>query len=103
MSKDGKQSTPTKRYGLYHARWKVRPIATKRTLLLVMIGAALISTSHAAPWSVTFGECIFTGDTSGSDLVRTGSCPTQSGMLELKDKGITNIKSNHFSDMIACT
>ncbi len=49
---------------------------------------ALWSSAHAArPWSVTFGSCAFSGDFDGAPLVRSGSCPTRDGWLNLDRKG----------------
>ena len=67
-------------------------------LLALCLGSAL-----AAPWSKTFGGCTFSGDTSGAPLERSGSCPTQSGELWLKDYAITSVKSDSFAGMGACT
>ena len=44
--------------------------------------------SAAEPWTRTYGGCIFSG--SGT-LVRAGSCPTQSGILDLSQKRITEL------------
>ena len=44
--------------------------------------------SAAEPWTRTYGGCIFSG--SGT-LVRAGSCPTQSGILDLSQQGITEL------------
>ena len=65
---------------------------------------ALWSSAHAArPWSVTYGGCVFSGDLDGAPLVRAGSCPTQTGVLYLNDKGITSVKNDSFVGMGACT
>ena len=67
-------------------------------LLALCLGSAL-----AAPWTVKFGGCTFSGDTSGAPLERSGSCPTQSGYLYLNSKGITSVKNDSFAGMGACT
>ena len=59
--------------------------------------------SVPAPWSVTYGGCSFSGDYNGAPLERSGSCPTQSGYLQLINKGITSVKSDSFAGMGACT
>ena len=59
--------------------------------------------SVPAPWSVTFGGCTFSGDYNGAPLERSGSCPTQSGSLDLRKKVITSVKSDSFAGMGACT
>ena len=56
-----------------------------------------------APWSETFGGCTFRGDYNGAPLERSGSCPTQSGLLVLSHKGITSVNSDLFAGMGACT
>ena len=70
---------------------------------LLWILALCLSSALAAPWSVSFGGCTFSGDTSGAPLERSGSCPTQSGWLYLNDKGITLVKNDSFAGMGACT
>ena len=70
---------------------------------LLLILALCFSSALAAPWSVSFGGCTFSGDTSGAPLERSGSCPTQSGALFLDNKGITLVKSDSFAGMGACT
>ena len=70
-------------------------------LLLLL---ALLSSAHAArPWSVEFGGCAFSGDYDGAPLVRSGSCPTKDGALDLFGKGITSVKNASFAGMGACT
>jgi len=70
-------------------------------LLLLL---ALLSSAHAArPWSVEFGGCAFSGDYDGAPLVRSGSCPTTDGALDLHGKGITSVKNDSFAGMGACT
>ncbi len=70
-------------------------------LLLLL---ALLSSAHAArPWSVTFGSCVFSGDLDGAPLVRSGSCPTQDGVLDLRERNITSVKNDSFAGMGACT
>jgi hypothetical protein len=69
-------------------------------LLLLL---ALLSSAHAArPWSVQFGGCVFSGDYDGAPLERSGSCPTQAGGLDLRNRGITSVKSDSFAGMGAC-
>jgi hypothetical protein len=52
--------------------------------------------AQSEPWTVTFGGCTFSG---GAPLVRTGSCPTQAGTLDLSSKGITSVQPDAFQDM----
>ena len=69
---------------------------------LLLVLALCLSSALAAPWSVSFGGCTFSGDTSGAPLERSGSCPTQSGTLYLNGKGITSVKNDSFAGMRAC-
>ena len=62
-------------------------------------GAGTFITCSSAPWSVSFGACTFTGDSSGADLVRTGSCSTETGTLILDNKGITSLGNDPFGGM----
>jgi hypothetical protein len=48
---------------------------------------------------VVFGGCSFSGDYAGAPLVRTGSCPTQAGVLDLSRKGITSVPPDAFQGM----
>ena len=83
----------------------------------------------AGTWTVNFGRCTFTGDKAcpfdgwagletrpaggctftgnGAPLVRLGSCPEQSGTLDLswlyKGFGITALPANVFLDMSQMT
>ena len=69
---------------------------------LLLILALCLSSAIAAPWSVSFGGCTFSGDTSGAPLERSGSCPG-GGTLWLTNKGITSVKNDSFAGMGACT
>ena len=69
---------------------------------LLLILALCLSSALAAPWSVSFGGCTFSGDTSGAPLERSGSCPTQIGVLYLCNRGITLLKSDSFAGIGAC-
>jgi hypothetical protein len=72
-----------------------RPLLVIALVLLVAVpkGAA------GRPWNVTFGGCVFTGDTDGSPLVRQGSCPDQAGLLDLSHKNITVVPGTAFRCM----
>jgi hypothetical protein len=48
---------------------------------------------------VAFGNCTFSGSYAGAPLVRAGSCPTQGGILDLSDKGITSVPADAFAGM----
>jgi hypothetical protein len=48
---------------------------------------------------VAFGGCTFSGDDVGAPLVRTGSCPTQGGSLDLQGKFITSVPPDAFQNM----
>lgn len=64
--------------------------------------AANVRAAHvrAAPsWEVEFGSCTFSGPEGGGALVRSGSCPEESGTLDLRDKGITSVPADAFADM----
>ncbi len=54
-------------------------------------------------WTVAFGNCTFSGDYAGAPLVRTGSCPTQGGLLNLAGKGITSVPPDAFQNMTQMT
>jgi hypothetical protein len=51
------------------------------------------------PWKVTFGDCIFTGNSDGAPLVRTGSCPDAEGSLDLEYRNITVVPGTAFKGM----
>ena len=71
----------------------------KRLLVLLGLLAASRSASAFGPWTVGFGGCSFSGDYSGAPLVRSGSCPTQNGNLDLTDKGIASVPTEAFAGM----
>jgi hypothetical protein len=52
---------------------------------------------------VAFGGCTFSGDYAGAPLVRTGSCPSQGGTLDLQGKGITSVQPDAFESMSQMT
>ena len=54
---------------------------------------------QSGPWTVAFGGCTFSGDYAGAPLVRTGSCPTQVGWLDLSGKGITSVPPDAFQGL----
>ena len=63
-------------------------------------GAVLLSIlPEARAWEVEFGPCTFSGPDSGGALVRSGSCPEESGTLDLDNKGITSVPADAFADM----
>jgi hypothetical protein len=72
---------------------------TLHVLALVLLAAAPPKGASARPWNVTFGGCVFTGDTDGSPLVRQGSCPDEAGRLDLSHKNITVVPGTAFRDM----
>ena len=86
------------------ARGKGGALRWNRKLMskLLLILALCLSSALAAPWSVSFGGCTFSGDYNGAPLERSGSCPTQSGTLNLANKGITLVKNESFAGMGAC-
>ncbi len=53
----------------------------------------------SSPWTVGFGDCSFSGNYAGAPLVRSGSCPTQGGTLDLSRKGITSVPADAFAGM----
>ncbi len=69
-----------------------------RSLLALGLLAAC-RTASALPWTVQFGGCTFSGDSAGAPLVRSGSCPTQGGHLDLSSKGITSVPEQAFAGM----
>jgi hypothetical protein len=54
-------------------------------------------------WTTSFGGCTFSGNYAGAPLVRTGSCPTQGGTLNLDSKGITSVPPDAFQGMTQMT
>jgi hypothetical protein len=46
-----------------------------------------------------FGGCTFSGNYGGAPLVRTGTCPTKDGYLNLEDRGITSVPANAFEGL----
>ena len=60
-------------------------------------------TCTSIPWTVAFGNCTFSGDYAGAPLVRTGSCPSQGGKLDLSFKGITSVQPDAFHNMSQMT
>ncbi len=55
--------------------------------------------AESQTWTASFGNCTFSGDYTGAPLVRTGSCPTHGGTLDLRSKGITSVQPNAFHGM----
>jgi hypothetical protein len=76
--------------------------AMKGSLLLAVLLTAC-GVASAAPWTIVFGSCTFSGDTRGAPLSRTGSCFAQSGKLDLSDKGIMSVPSDAFQGMSQMT
>ena len=72
-------------------------------LLFCFVLHARLPTASAAPWTIVFGGCAFSGDSDGAPLARTGVCPTEAGMLDLQIKGITSIPAGAFDGLTACT
>jgi hypothetical protein len=72
---------------------------SKRRLVALTWLLAASRIASASPWTVKFGGCIFRGDYSGAPLVRSGSCPTQVGMLDLQGKGINALPPDAFAGM----
>jgi hypothetical protein len=69
-------------------------------MLLALLGLLAASRSASAlPWTVSFGGCIFSGDYDGAPLVRSGSCPTLDGVLDLSRRGITLAPADAFAGM----
>ncbi len=59
--------------------------------------------AESQAWTVAFGGCTFSGNKAGAPLVRTGSCPTEGGYLDLSSKGITSVPPDAFQDMTQMT
>ena len=71
-----------------------------KKMLLALLGLLAASRSASAyPWTRGFGGCTFSGDYDGAPLVRSGSCPTQGGTLDLSDMGITSVPADAFAGM----
>jgi Ca2+-binding EF-hand superfamily protein len=83
-------------------------------VIALVLLAAVPKGASGRPWNVTFGGCVFTGDTDGAPLVRQGSCPDQvftnvfnenkygqmgRGMLDLSHKNITVVPGTAFRGM----
>jgi hypothetical protein len=71
----------------------------KKSLLALLGVLAASRSASALPWTVGFGGCTFSGDNDGAPLMRSGSCPTQRGNLELSSKGITSVPPQAFQGM----
>ena len=56
-------------------------------------------TCMSIPWTLAFGGCTFSGDYAGAPLVRSGSCPTQAGTLELFSMSIKSVPPQAFAGM----
>ena len=82
---------------------KCAPISAKYALLLGSGRYQGPVTCTSIPWTVAFGGCTFSGDYAGAQLVRTGSCPTQGGELDLSSKGITLVPPGAFQNMTQMT
>jgi hypothetical protein len=64
-------------------------------------GAECDSSGSGSILPCSYGGCIFSKDASGF-LERTGSCPTMTGALYLKEQGTTGLRDGVFSNMGAC-
>jgi hypothetical protein len=76
-----------------------RTMAGPPLVLVLVLLAAAPKGASGRPWNVTFGGCVFTGDTDGSPLVRQGSCPDQAGLLDLSHRNITDVPGTAFRCM----
>ncbi len=72
---------------------------SKKMLLALLVLLAASRSASALPWTVGFGNCTFSGDYDGAPLVRSGSCPTQGGRLDLTYRGITSVPAEAFAGM----
>jgi hypothetical protein len=77
------------------------PISSGIRLALTRYSGPVTCTS--VPWTVSFGNCSFSGDYAGAPLVRAGSCPSQAGVdgvgLDLRSRSITSLPGNVFEGM----
>ncbi len=74
----------------------------KKSILKLWLALWLLAASRgtsALPWKVVFGGCVFSGDNDGAPLVRSGSCPSESGKLDLAGRGITSVPAQAFEGM----
>ncbi len=55
--------------------------------------------AQSETWTKSFGGCTFSGVYAGAPLVRTGSCPTEAGVLDLSSKGISSVPPDAFQNM----
>ena len=81
-----------------------RPAALELFALCIISVLRSTHGAECARWGkfpCTFGGCTFSKN-SGV-LIRTGSCPTQSGRLWMDTMGITALSDGVFHDMGACT
>ena len=78
--------------------------ANVRGLLATAVAACLLSLSGAEECSgesglpCSYGACVFSKDASGH-LFRTGDCVSQTGALDLSNKGIKTIASDAFEGL----
>ncbi len=74
------------------------PLSAEQLRFRYVIGFLPV-TCTSIPWTVAFGNCSFSGDYAGAPLVRTGSCPTRGGALNLRGKSITSVQPDAFQGM----
>ena len=82
---------------------KCAPISAKYALLLGSGRYQGPVTCTSIPWTVAFGGCTFSGDYAGAPLVRTGSCHTQNGILDLNNRVISSVPADAFQGMSQMT
>ena len=66
--------------------------------LLLIISGHLASVSA---WEKWFGSCKFSDDSGLGTVARKGSCPTETGNLDLRGKGIKILPAGVFANMRA--
>jgi hypothetical protein len=72
-------------------------LSKKACIALCLLGS--VPATHAAPWTVVFGGCTFSGDTNGAPLARAGVCPNEVGQLYLSYKSINSLPESVFAGM----
>jgi Leucine-rich repeat (LRR) protein len=75
----------------------------RKIVLFALVLLAAPNDASATPWTVTFGNCSFSGDYAGAPLVRAGSCLSQSGSLNLRGRFITSLPANSFEGLAQMT
>ena len=71
------------------------------TALVFMI--IIMTGNSVSAWEVFFGLCKFSDDSGLGTVAREGSCPTTSGSLHLRSRGVKVLPADVFANMPAMT